>query len=160
METSSDGIRPAEFLDEEESLRDTVRKWAEERLRPRVEQMDREARMPRDLIDELFALGLMGVQIPARYDGGGGSIFMSALTIAELARVDPSVAVCVDVQNVLVNTALIRWGSPAQQERYLPRLARDLVGAYALTEPESGSDAFAMRSRARRDGDDYVLDGR
>ncbi|WP_433227492.1 acyl-CoA dehydrogenase family protein [Actinomadura formosensis] len=160
MEASSGRGRPAEFLDEEESLRDTVRKWAEEKLRPRVEQMDRDARMPRDLIDELFALGLMGIQIPERYDGGGGSIFMSALTIAEIARVDPSVAVCVDVQNVLVNTALIRWGSPAQQERYLPRLARDLVGAYALTEPESGSDAFALRSRARRDGTDYVLEGR
>lgn len=161
MDTSSGTIRrPAELTDEEESLRDTVRKWAEERLRPQVEQMDRDARMPRELIDELFALGLMGIQIPERYDGGGGSIFMSALTIAELARVDPSVAVCVDVQNVLVNTALIRWGSPAQQQAYLPRLARDLVGAYALTEPESGSDAFALRSLARRDGDAYVLDGR
>jgi alkylation response protein AidB-like acyl-CoA dehydrogenase len=160
MEASPGRARPAEFGDEEESLRETVRKWAQEKLRPRVEQMDRDARMPCDLIDELFALGLMGIQIPERYDGGGGSIFMSALAIAELARVDPSVAVCVDVQNVLVNTAVIRWGSAAQQERYLPRLARDLVGAYALTEPESGSDAFALRSRARRDGSDYVLEGR
>jgi alkylation response protein AidB-like acyl-CoA dehydrogenase len=161
MDTSSGTIRrPAELTDEEESLRDAVRTWAEEKLRPRVEQMDRDARMPRELIDELFALGVMGIQIPDRYDGAGGSIFMSALTIAELARVDPSVAVCVDVQNVLVNTALIRWGSPAQQQAYLPRLARDLVGAYALTEPESGSDAFALRSLARRDGDAYVLEGR
>ncbi|MBM0274308.1 acyl-CoA dehydrogenase family protein [Micromonospora tarensis] len=148
------------FLDEEEALRGTVRKWADERLRPQVERMDREARMPRELIDELFALGLMGIQIPDRFGGGGGSTFMSALTIAELARVDPAVAVCVDVQNVLVNTALIRWGSSAQQERHLPRLARDVVGGYALTEPESGSDAFALRSRARRDGTDYVLEGR
>lgn len=148
------------FRDEEEALRSTVRKWADERLRPQVEQMDREARMPRELIDELFALGLMGIQIPDRFGGGGGSTFMSALTIAELARVDPAVAVCVDVQNVLVNTALIRWGTAAQRERYLPRLASDLVGAYALTEPESGSDAFALRSRARRDGSDYVLEGR
>lgn len=161
MDTSSGTIRrPAGLTDEEESLRDAVRTWAEEKLRPRVEQMDRDARMPRELIDELFALGVMGIQIPDRYDGAGGSIFMSALTIAELARVDPSVAVCVDVQNVLVNTALIRWGSPAQQQAYLPRLARDLVGAYALTEPESGSDAFALRSLARRDGDAYVLEGR
>ncbi|HWO66722.1 MAG TPA: acyl-CoA dehydrogenase family protein [Umezawaea sp.] len=143
----------------EEELRDTVRKWAEEKLRPRVARMDRDARMPRELIDELFSLGLMGIQIPERYDGAGGSISLSALAIAELARVDPSVAVCVDVQNVLVNTTLIRWGSSAQQDRYLPRLARDLVGAYALTEPESGSDAFALRTRARRDGGDYVLDG-
>jgi alkylation response protein AidB-like acyl-CoA dehydrogenase len=102
----------------------------------------------------------MGIQIPVRHGGGGGSSFMSALAIAELARVDPSVAVCVDVQNVLVNNALIRWGSRAQQERYLPLLARELVGAYALTEPESGSDAFALRTRARRDGKDYVLTGR
>lgn len=159
MEPSSGGIRRAEFLEEEVTLRDTVRDWAEHKLRPRVEQMDRDARMPRDLVDELFALGVMGVQIPDRYDGVGGSIVMSALTIDELARVDPAVAVLVDVQNVLVDTALIRWGSPEQKERYLPRLARDLVGAYALTEPESGSDAFAMKSRARRNGDDYVLDG-
>lgn len=160
METSSGRIRRAEFLDDEEALRDSVRTWAEKKLRPRVEQMDRDARMPRDLMDELFALGVMGIQIPDRYDGAGGSITMSALTIDELARVDPSVAVCVDVQNVLVNTALIRWGTPAQQEQHLPRLARDLVGGYALTEPESGSDAFALRTRARRNGDDYVLDGR
>jgi alkylation response protein AidB-like acyl-CoA dehydrogenase len=160
MTTSSDTIRrPTHLLDEEKDLLATIRKWAEERLRPRVAQMDREASMPRDLIDELFSLGLMGIQIPAQYGGGGGSAFMSALTIAELARVDPSVAVCVDVQNVLVNTAIIRWGSPAQQERYLPLLAREVVGAYALSEPESGSDAFAMRTRARRDGEDYVLTG-
>ncbi|MEV5376759.1 acyl-CoA dehydrogenase family protein [Streptomyces nondiastaticus] len=167
MEASSGRIRRAGLLEErtglleeEEALLDTVRRWADEKLRPRVARMDREALMPRDLVDELFALGLMGIQIPDRHDGGGGSVFMSALAIAELARVDPAVAVCVDVQNVLVNTALIRWGSPAQQEQYLPRLARDLVGAYALTESESGSDAFALRARARRDGGDYVLDGR
>jgi alkylation response protein AidB-like acyl-CoA dehydrogenase len=116
--------------------------------------------MPRDLIDELFDLGVMGIGIPEQYAGSGGSVLMSALTIAELARVDPSVAVCVDVQNVLVNAALTRWGSPAQQERFLPLLARELVGAYALSEPESGSDAFALRTRARRDGTDYVLTGR
>ncbi|CCH32766.1 acyl-CoA dehydrogenase family protein [Actinosynnema sp. NPDC047251] len=160
MQAASGVTRRAELLDEEEALRDTVGKWAREKLRPRVDRMDRDARIPRDLIDELFALGLMGVQIPERFGGAGGSVFMSALAIAELARVDPSVAVCVDVQNVLVNTALIRWGSPAQQERHLPRLARDLVGAYALTESESGSDAFALRARARREGGDYVLDGR
>jgi alkylation response protein AidB-like acyl-CoA dehydrogenase len=161
MKMSSDPIgRHFELLDEEESLRATIHKWAEERLRPRVSQMDREARMPRELIDELFTLGVMGIQIPDRYDGGGGSLFMSALTIAELARVDPSVAVCVDVQNVLVNTALIRWGRPSQQERFLPLLARELVGAYALSEPESGSDAFSLRTEARRDGKEYVLTGR
>jgi len=161
MVISADTIRrPIQLLDEEETLRATIHKWSEERLRPRVARMDREAYLPRDLIDELFDLGLMGIQIPAHHDGGGGSFFMSALTIAELARVDPSVAVCVDVQNVLVNSALVRWGSPAQQERYLPLLARELVGAYALTEPESGSDAFALRTRARRDGKDYVLTGR
>ncbi|PSL51991.1 butyryl-CoA dehydrogenase [Saccharothrix carnea] len=160
MRAPSGRIRTDRLLEEEEALRDTVREWAEEKLRPRVREMDRDALIPRDLVDELFALGLMGIQIPEHHDGGGGSIFMSALTIAEIARVDPSVAVCVDVQNVLVNTALIRWGSPELQERYLPRLARDLVGAYALTEPESGSDAFALRARARRDGDHYVLDGR
>ena len=161
METSSNAIRRhTQLLDEEESLRATVRHWTEEKLRPRVAEMDRQARMSRELIGELFALGLMGIQIPVRHGGGGGSSFMSALVIAEVARVDPSVAVCVDVQNVLVNNALLRWGSPAQQERYLPPLAREVVGAYALSEPQAGSDAFALRTRARRDGKDYVLTGR
>lgn len=160
MTTSAESIRRfTQLLDEEEELRATIHRWAEERLRPRVAQMDREAIMPRDLIDELFRLGLMGIQIPDRFGGGGGSVFMSALAIEELARVDPSVAVCVDVQNVLVNSAIIRWCSPAQQERYLVPLASEMVGAYALSEPESGSDAFAMRTRARRDGSDYVLTG-
>jgi alkylation response protein AidB-like acyl-CoA dehydrogenase len=160
METSTDTIhRHARLLDEEESLRSTIQKWAEERLRPRVAQMDRDARMPRELIDELFSLGLMGIQIPARMDGGGGSFFMSVLAIDELAKVDPSVAVLVDVQNVLVNSTLVRWGSTEQQNQYLPLLARELVGAYALSEPESGSDAFAMKTRAGRYGKDYVLNG-
>ena len=152
--------RHFELQDDEEALRATVRAWARERLRPRVPVMDREARIPRELVDELFALGVMGIQIPAHFDGAGGSVVMSALTIAELARVDPAVAVCADVQNVLVNTALVRWGSPDQQERHLPGLAREVLGAYALSEPESGSDAFAMRTRARRAGADYVLNGR
>ncbi|MDQ3153560.1 MAG: acyl-CoA dehydrogenase family protein [Actinomycetota bacterium] len=142
-----------------EALRTTTRHWAEEKLRPEVARMDREACFPRELLDELFALGLMGVQIPERLGGGGGSFSMSVLAIEEIARVDPSVAVCVDVQNVLVVNALLRWGNPAQQERYLPHLARDLVGAYSLTEPEAGSDAFALRSHARREGGDYVLTG-
>jgi alkylation response protein AidB-like acyl-CoA dehydrogenase len=160
--TTSSPAAPRHFglSEEEEALRSVVVEWAEKKLRPRVAKMDRDALMPRDLIDELFDLGVMGIGIPERYAGGGGSVLMSALTIAELARVDPSVAVCVDVQNVLVNAALTRWGSPTQHERFLPPLARELVGAYALSEPESGSDAFALRTRARRDGTDYVLTGR
>lgn len=137
----------------------TVRHWAQDRLRPRVAGMDRAALIPRELIDELFALGVMGVQIPAAYGGAGGSVRDAALVIDELARVDPSVAVCVDVQNVLVNSALLRWGSPEQQARWLPRLAADTVGAYALTEPEAGSDAFALQTRARPAGRDYLLTG-
>ncbi|TDB90612.1 acyl-CoA dehydrogenase [Actinomadura sp. KC216] len=161
METASDTIRRNGCMlnAEEESLRAVVQRWADEELRPRVASMDREARMPQELIDELFGLGVMGVQIPAHHGGRGGSHLMSALVIAELARVDPSVAVCVDVQNALVNNALLRWGGPAQQERYLPLLSRGLVGAYALSEPEAGSDAFALRTRARRDGKGYVLTG-
>ncbi|MGW7274588.1 acyl-CoA dehydrogenase family protein [Streptomyces sp. NPDC054864] len=159
MEASSGGTRRAERPDDEQALRDMVRVWAQDKLRPRVEQMDRDARIPLELLDELFALGVMGVQIPESYGGAGGCVFMSALVIDELAKVDPAVAVCVDVQNVLVNTALMRWGDASQKERYLPRLAQDLVGAYALTESESGSDAFALKTRARRDGGDYVLDG-
>ncbi|WP_231334993.1 acyl-CoA dehydrogenase family protein [Actinomadura graeca] len=144
---------------DEESLRATVRRWGEDELRPRVATMDRDALMPRELIDELFALGVMGVEIPGRYGGAGGTFVMSSLVIAELARVDPAVAVCVDVQNVLVNSALLRWGNPEQQARHLPRLAGDTVGAYALSEPEAGSDAFSLRTRAKRDGKDYLLTG-
>ena len=153
--------QPLTLLSEDEQLfRGMVREFAEEQVKPFVMEMDREARIPRNLIDQLFSLGVMGIEIPILYGGAGSTFFMSILAIEEFARIDPSVAVCVDVQNTLVNNAFMRWLTPAQQERFLPRLARDTVGAYALSEPGSGSDAFAMTTQARLDGDAFVLNGR
>lgn len=152
---------PLGTLSEDEDLfRGTVREFAEAQVRPHVMDMDRAAKIPRALIDKLFGLGVMGIEIPAAYGGGDATFFMSILAIEEFARVDPAVATCVDVQNTLVNNALVRWLTPEQKTEFFPRLATDTVGAYALSEAGSGSDAFAMQTRARLDGDTYVLNGR
>lgn len=152
---------PLTMLTEDEQLfRDMVRGFAEEKVKPHVMDMDRAGKLPRELIEELFALGVMGIEIPTVYGGAGANFLMAILAIEELARVDPAVAVCVDVQNTLVNNALLRWLTPAQQERFLPRMARNVVGAYALSESASGSDAFAMQTQARLEGDSFVLNGR
>jgi short-chain 2-methylacyl-CoA dehydrogenase len=152
---------PVTTLGEEEQLfREMVRGFAEEKVKPHVMEMDRAGQLPRDMIDQLFAIGVMGIELPTTYGGAGANFLMAILAIEELARVDPSVAVCVDVQNTLVNNALLRWLTPEQKERFLPRLARNVVGAYALSEPGSGSDAFAMTTQARPDGDTFVLNGR
>jgi butyryl-CoA dehydrogenase/short/branched chain acyl-CoA dehydrogenase len=152
---------PLTTLSEDEHLfQQMVREFAEEKIRPYVMDMDRAAKLPRELIDQLFSLGVMGIEIPTVYGGAGSGFFMAILAIEELARVDPSVAVCVDVQNTLVNNALLRWLTPEQKERFLPRLAGNVVGAYALSESGSGSDAFAMATQARPQGDMFVLNGR
>ena len=152
---------PVTMLSEDEMLfREAIRDFAEKRVKPQVMDMDRAGKLPRELIDELFTLGVMGIEIPAAYGGAGSNFLMSILAIEELARVDPSVAVCVDVQNTLVNNALLRWLSPEQQARFFPRLAHDTVGAYALSEPDSGSDAFGMATQAKLDGDSFILNGR
>jgi butyryl-CoA dehydrogenase/short/branched chain acyl-CoA dehydrogenase len=152
---------PVTTLTEDEQLfREMVRQFAEEKIKPRVMEMDRAAKLPRELIDQLFTIGVMGIEIPLVYGGAGSNFLMAILAIEELARVDPAVAVCVDVQNTLVNNALLRWLTPVQQERFFPRLAHDTVGAYALSEPGSGSDAFSMTTHARLDGDTFVLNGR
>jgi alkylation response protein AidB-like acyl-CoA dehydrogenase len=152
---------PVTTLTEEEVLfREATRDFAEKRVKPRVMDMDRAGKLPRELIDELFTLGVMGIEIPQSYGGAGSNFLMSILAIEELARVDPAVAVCVDVQNTLVNNALLRWLTPEQQARFFPRLARDTVGAYALSEPDSGSDAFGMVTQAKLDGDSFILNGR
>ena len=145
--------------DDEALFRETMRRFAETEVRPLVAAMDRQGEIPRALVDALFALGVMGIEIPTAHGGGGGSFFMAILAIEELARVDPAVAVCADVQNALVNKAMLRWATPAQQAAHLRALATETVGAYALSEADSGSDAFAMATRARRDGDGYVLNG-
>jgi alkylation response protein AidB-like acyl-CoA dehydrogenase len=151
--------RPAlTALSEEEGMfRDMVRQFAEERIAPLVADMDRQARMDPALIQSLFDLGLMGIEIPEDLGGAGASFFTSVLVVEELSRVDPAVAVLVDVQNTLVDTCIKRYGSAELSQRYLPRLASDTVGAYALSEAGSGSDAFA--TRARQEADKWVLDG-
>lgn len=158
----TDGYRPplTRLSQDEELFRDTCRDFASSRVRPMVARMDRDAELDASLAPELFALGLMGIGIEEEYGGAGGSFFMSVLAVEELSRVDASVGVFVDVQNTLVNNAVQRWGTPAQRRRYLPRLATDTVGAYALSEAGSGSDAFALECRATEDADGFRLDGR
>jgi butyryl-CoA dehydrogenase/short/branched chain acyl-CoA dehydrogenase len=152
---------PLTDLSEDEAMfRDQVRQFAEERVRPMVAKMDKDAQIPRELIDECFELGIMGVEIPDAHGGAGATFFMSILVVEELARVDASVAVLVDVQNTLVNNCLLRWGTEEQKARYFPKLATSWVGAYALSEAGSGSDAFALSCRATEKGDHFELTGR
>jgi butyryl-CoA dehydrogenase/short/branched chain acyl-CoA dehydrogenase len=147
------------YSEDEEMFRASVREFAEGEIRPRVEAMDEHAKMDPLVVKQLFDLGLMGVETPEEYGGAGASFFSAIIGVEELSRVDPSVGVLMDVQNTLVNNALIRWGSPEQKKKYLPRLASDTVGAYALSEAGSGSDAFAMGTRAVDRGDHYELTG-
>ena len=152
---------PLTDLSEDELMfRDQVRQFADERVRPLVAKMDKDAQIPRELIDECFELGIMGIEIPDAHGGAGATFFMSILVVEELARVDASVAVLVDVQNTLVNNALLRWGTEEQKARYFPKLATSWVGAYALSEAGSGSDAFALSCRATDAGDHFELTGR
>lgn len=148
-------------LSEDEAMfRDAVRDFAESEVAPRVARMEATGEIDPDLISMLFELGVMAIEIPERFGGLGGTLFTATLVVEELSRVDPSLGVLVDVQNTLVNNALIRWATPEQQARHLPRLAEGTVGAYALSEAGSGSDAFALGLRAVPDGDDWVLNGR
>ncbi|MDE3178239.1 MAG: acyl-CoA dehydrogenase [Acidobacteriota bacterium] len=134
--------------------------FAAKEIGPRVRQMDREAVFPQDLLGQFFAQGFMGIGVPENLGGSGGSFFMSVLAIEEFARIDASAAVVIDVQNTLVENAILRWGNDDQRKTFLPRLARDTVGSYALSEAGSGSDAFALETRARAEGEVYVLNGR
>ena len=146
--------------EDEKLFADQVSQFAEEKVRPLVAKMDREAAIPRDLIDACFDLGIMGIEIPEKHGGAGATFFMSVLVVEALARVDASVAVLVDVQNTLVNNAILRWGNEAQHARYFPKLASKWVGAYALSEAGSGSDAFALACRATDKGDHFEITGR
>jgi alkylation response protein AidB-like acyl-CoA dehydrogenase len=151
---------PLTTLSEDEQMfRTSVREFAEGELRPRVEQMDEAGKLDPSITKQCFELGLMGIETPEEYGGAGASFFTAILAVEELSRVDASVGVFVDVQNTLVNNALIRWGSPEQKSKYLTSLASGTVGAYALSEPSSGSDAFAMQTRAVDKGDHYLLNG-
>ena len=144
---------PLVALTEDEVLfRDTVRQFADEAVRPHVKEMDEKGVFEHSLIDQFFELGLMGIEVPEQYGGGGGTFFEAILAVEELSRVDPSAGVVVDVQNTLVNNALLRWTTEEQKKRYLPRMCTDTVGAYALSEAGSGSDAFALQTPRRTEG--------
>ena len=145
---------PLTALSEEETMfRDAVRGFAEEKVRPLVAAMDRDGRLDPALLPEVFGLGLMGIEIPEAHGGAGGGLFMTTLAVEGLSAVDPSVAILVDVQNTLVIEPFLRWASDAQRGRWFPRLATDIVGAYALSEAGSGSDAFGLQCRATRRGE-------
>jgi len=152
---------PLTQLSEEESMfQASVRRFAAERLAPHVRAMDDAGVFRKELIAELFELGLMAVDVPEEYGGQGGSFFHAIIAIEELAKVDPSASVIVDVQNTLFNNALMRWGNDAQRRQWLPRAAQDAVASYALSEAGSGSDAFALATRAVASGDEYRVTGR
>src|SRR5437588_4516652 len=148
------------FTEDEILFRDNIRQFADEKVRPLVREMDEKGVFEKSLIHEFFQLGLMGIEIPEQYGGGGAKFFEAILAVEELSRVDASAGVVVDVQNTLVNNALLRWGGEEQKKRYLPRMAADTVGAYALSEANSGSDAFGLQTRAVLKGSEYVLNGR
>lgn len=152
---------PLTFLSEEEQMfQDSVRQFAHDQIRPHVREMDDAAHFRPDILKQLFELGLMSIEIPEEYGGQGGTFFQAVLAVEELAAVDPSAAVIVDVQNTLVINALLRWATDEQKRSYLPRLAKDTVASYALSEAASGSDAFALQTRASDTGDAYTLNGR
>jgi alkylation response protein AidB-like acyl-CoA dehydrogenase len=146
--------------DDEVLFRENVRQFAEEKVRPLAKEMDEKGVFDKSLIEQFFQLGLMGIEIPEQYGGASGKFLEAILAVEELSRADASAGVVVDVQNTLVNNALVRWATPEQKRKYLSRMAADTVGAYALSEAGSGSDAFALQTRAELKGSDYVLNGR
>src|SRR5436309_10183018 len=162
--TTEHSSLPLTWLPEDERLfRDSVYEFADREIRPHVRQMDETAHIPRELIARLFDLGVMGIEVPESFGGGGASFFHAVLAVEALSRVDPSIGVLVDVQNTLVINALLRWGTDDLKRRYLPKLAADTIGAYALSEAGSGSDAFGLSTRAADRGagnDEWTLTGR
>jgi alkylation response protein AidB-like acyl-CoA dehydrogenase len=152
---------PLTTLSEDEILfRDNVRRFAEDKIRPLAKEMDETAVFDPSLLEQFFQLGLMGIEIPEQYGGAGGKFFEAILAVEEFSRADASSGVIVDVQNTLVANAFLRWASEEQKKRYLPKLAANTLGAYALSEAGSGSDAFALQTKAELKGSDFVLDGR
>jgi alkylation response protein AidB-like acyl-CoA dehydrogenase len=162
MTTPAADVMPSltQLTEDERLLQQSVREFSQAQIRPLVREMDEQAKFSPALLKQLFDLGVMGIEIPDAYGGGGGTFFHAVLVVEELSRVDPSVGVLVDVQNTLVINAVLRWASADLKSRLLPALAARQVGAYALSEAASGSDAFALQTRARQDGDGYVIQGR
>lgn len=157
----AENIRPALTVlsDEELAFQMAVKDFATNEIQPLVHQMDAKAEMNSELIKKLFAMGLMGIETPEKYGGSGATFAMACLAVEELAKVDGSVSVLLDVQNTLVTNAILKWATDSQKEKYLPRLAQEWVGAYALSESSSGSDAFALKLRAEQKADRFVLNG-
>ncbi len=161
MPETTTAPQPLTVLSEEEQMfRQAVEDFARNEVLPHVSAMDEAAKFRPEIVQRFFEMGLMGIEVPETLGGAGGSIFMAVLAIEELARVDASAAIYVDVHNTLVNNALLRWGSDEQKTRYFPRMTTDLLGAFALSEPGSGSDAFALATRAEHKGDHWELTGR
>src|SRR5579871_3928051 len=162
MTTKADAARPplTELSEDERLFRDSVYEFANREIRPLVRDMDEHAKIPHELVAKLFDLGVMAIEIPESFGGAGATFFHSVLAVEALSRVDPSIGVMVDVQNTLVINALLRWGGDDVKRRYLPKLAAATIGAYALSEAGSGSDAFAMATRAAADGDGFTITGR
>jgi len=154
--------RPAltTFSEDEQMFRDAVAAFASDEVRPRVQAMERASKIDPELLPKYFALGLMGIEVPEQYGGAGGSLTMVAIAVEEISKIDASAAIVCDVQNTLVNYPISRYASDAQRAKYLPRLVGDTIGAYALSEPGSGSDAFGLTTRAEKRGGAYVLTGR
>lgn len=160
MSNTESTIPPlTQLTEDEQMLKDAAAEFADTMIKPKVHEMDEAAKLDPDLIQQFFDMGFMGIEIPEKYQGGGGSFFMSIVAIEQISRVDASVGVFMDVQNTLVNNAFLRWGSDELNEKYLPQLATEKVGAYCLSEAGSGSDAFALKCSAKEDGDHYVLNG-
>lgn len=159
-ETPTPGTPLTVLSEEERMFQEAVREFAVEQIRPLVSEMDEKAEMNKDLVKSFFELGIMGVEVPEQYGGAGSSFFNAVLVVEELSHVDASCGVIVDVQNTLVNNAILRWGNDDQKSKYLSKLSTESVGAYALSEAGSGSDAFALATRAEDKGDHWVLNGR
>ncbi|MCK6599345.1 MAG: acyl-CoA dehydrogenase [Bdellovibrionaceae bacterium] len=147
------------LTEDENAFREAIRAFAESEIKPLVNQMDHEAHMPDSLIKKLFEMGLMGIETPEKWGGSASSFFMACLAVEEIGRVDGSVSVLVDVQNTLTTNAFLKWGNEALKSKYLPKMASQWVGAYALSESSSGSDAFALKLKADLKGDKYILNG-
>jgi alkylation response protein AidB-like acyl-CoA dehydrogenase len=161
MTATRPAVPPLVALSEDEQLfRDNIRQFAQEAITPKVREMDEHGVFDSGLLQQFFQLGLMGIEIPEQYGGGGGTFFEAIVAVEEISAVDPSAGVIVDVQNTLCNNALVRWTTDEQKKKYLPRMAADTVGAYALSEAGSGSDAFALTTRAELKGSEYILNGR
>lgn len=141
------------------AFQEAIREFVQSEVKPLVHKMDKEAKMDPSLVKKLFEMGLMGIESPEQYGGSGASFMTACLAVEELGKVDGSVSVLVDVQNTLCTNAFLKWGNDAMKERYLPRLATEWVGAYALSESSSGSDAFALKLKAEQKGDKYILNG-